>query len=361
MATQESSTPNPRSGINQDTSPVTPEPTAGLFGSKISPLSGNILDVDISQIKSSGQLWISRSPEVPYLVIDWDHQKLFTAQKPPSECSQHPLNTRTYHVLCQTPDGLYLYDLLSGEVTQPNIGKYDYLYSQDNYIYSVYKNSLGMDYVEILDLVTFITIKLPLPNNLGWDTPPILSNDGIYAIGVIHETLVDIDLQDHSIDPIMINGLRVTSNLAWSPKSSLLAFGATDEEFEIGIMANQILLYNGENHEVRQITKRIKPYNEIDWPIWSHNGKMIIGVSGNEVCVNNIETETENCISTQTQANQDDYRIINPQWSADNQFIAFLEQPNGNFEPGNLVLYSLENGNVIILMKDTIIGAIFWH
>lgn len=303
---------------------VTPVPTATLL--------------PVASLAEKGLLLIWDDQVKQYEVLDLNTGNLSRTIRWNPDC-EWELLPRATTTVCEHQSGQwYLFDILKETTQDVPIWNAKLVGWDPNGRFLVFTQG-APDQMDIVsyDITANMTQTLALnierQEQLRWLTQPALSANGQELI-VVRETP---DQQNTSVFELRNKakfrqiGLTVppaTWDVAWSPTSHQLVYGATDIEQEIGPSPNYLYLVDTSENNVRRLAK--SPDSLFFWSSslsWSPTGQYIaVGLSDllfkskPQACVIDISTEGEMCRESLPGING-----LFSVWSPSGEHIAFVD------------------------------------
>lgn len=321
-------TPTPASTPVATVTPVptlTPAPTA-------TPLP-------VASLAEKGLLLIWDNRARQYEVLDLNTGKSPRTIQWNSECEWELLPHSTMTV-CEHQSGQqYLFDLLQGTAQDLPIWNAKLIGWDPNGRFLVFTQGTE-DKIDIFsyDITTNVTQTLALDidrrEQERWLTRPALSADAQELI-VVRETsdqqsasVFEIAKRGLGFRQIGLNSPPATWDVAWSPTSGQLVYGATDIQQEIGPSPNYLYIVDTQTNKIRRLAK--SPDSLFFWSSslsWSPKGNQIaVGLwdlafkSEPQTCIINVNTVGQVCLPA--------LRSVDGHfqaWSPSGEHIAFVD------------------------------------
>jgi Tol biopolymer transport system component len=316
---------------------------------------------------TTSTLWIYYEDQHEYYVYDFEAKSFSFVKGPPANCVVFPL-INSLNVECSSDGHASLYNLLSGERTALAIEGADHIWQQASIpellFYLKRDINLNEDYFSYNMSSGESKYLLTLPHG-GFETLPQFSSSGDYVVAVRNDEVIKIDLGTGEYTTLFSGDERVTFDINWSPTLPVVAFGATDDLWqEIGERANLIYLLEPETGNVERLfpTEELQSYfEEGGWPIWSPKRNEFIGRAYTRLYVLNVNGEVLLIQSETSTEEAGNYRFGSIQWSPDGEYIAFIEYPNGYSKNSNLVIYSMNENQLIEVIENEGSSSVFWR
>jgi WD40 repeat protein len=369
----ETSTPSPQPTITEVTHtataiPNTPSPTLSAV-STILPTPApkpSSTPVVIKGVNGGGALWLHPKGVSDYLVIDMRNGTTSKAEFP-SNC----ILRFSIKAICKSGEQLSLIDLLAsgsrplpfkepdwlGISSDEEFLFYGYYDNDESKKLTIYSYDLGNNSERLL---------ISQMDGAEWVEAFVLSANGEHLAFLGRDTqlehrVFEVSFDDSRIRQIGLDQPPATSDLAWSPVSAQLVYGATDIQSEIGFATNYLYLIDLDSNTLHLLAKAPNGgvYSSFFGPVWSPDGRQIAIAMRNSssLCIIRLDDNLQNCNevipSTDT--------INSIAWSPNGDFIALYVNKKGASSSARLILYSLLDSTTTILLTGKEIDHMFWR
>lgn len=356
-ATLPQPTPTPMPAATATPVPtLTPVPTATLL--------------PVASLAEKGVLFIWNDRAKQYEVLDLNTGNLSRTIRWNSDC-EWELLPRATTTVCEHQSGQrYLFDLLKGTTQDLPIWNAKLIGWDPNGRFLVFTQGTP-DELDIFSYDITANVTQTLVSDIErqeqerWLTQPMLSADGqelIVVRGVSGQpgpNVFKIARGGSKFRQIGLPKPPATWDVAWSPTSHQLVYGATDIEQEIGPSPNYLYLVDTSENNVRRLAK--SPDSLFFWSSslsWSPTGQYIaVGLSDllfkskPQACVIDISTEGEMCRESLPGING-----LFSVWSPSGEHIAFIDLGK------NLVLSNPDGTEKIKLLENIPSDfSLFWR
>jgi WD40 repeat protein len=318
----------------------------------------------VSSLAEKGFLLIWDDGAKQYTVIDLNGGELSMIQGD-TECGSELLPGTTT-VICEHASGQhYLKDVFTGAKKDLPIWNASWISWSANGQFLVYSHNIDagepiLSYQISTSTIETLTARL----NLDWLELPVLSADGQTLTAARNyaartSRIFEIVRGTSQYRQIGLDKPFSTGDIAWSPASRQLVYGATDIEQEIGPSPNYLYMIDEQTGKIQKLAKSPKPLFFWSQSLeWSPTGKQVaVGLwdlafkSESQACVIDVSTTEQSCIPALRNIGG---RFLG--WSPSGEHIAFVDLDK------NLILSNPDGTGAVKLLENIPSDfSLFWR